>query len=91
MIDKIKLTEKQRAYAETLAGLSDHELYEAVISAQMPDDYDGAFTDDGLFEQEYSDVYYHHRMGWPYHPDHYSLFNDLLIPKGMSRYEYMNP
>ena len=90
LLDKLELGQHNQEYADKLAAMSDEDLYEEMVGAQVPDDHDGAFTGWGQFQQEYSEIAYRERMGYKYRPDNYALFNELMIPEGMSRYGYFN-
>lgn len=49
-----KLAQWQQQYANRLVSLSNKELWEEFLDAQMPDDYSGLFTNRGAWYRDYS-------------------------------------
>ena len=50
-----KRTEWQKTLIADVEKMSNAELFQYLIDAQIPDDYDGAFTDRGYWERQYSE------------------------------------
>ena len=80
MLDKVKWGHHNRTEITRLRAMSDEDLFDEMVSASEPDDYDGAFTGWGQFLQEVSEIVYRERKGYSYHPSNYALFNSLFGP-----------
>jgi hypothetical protein len=89
LLDKVKWGHHNAEYIKKLRAMSDQDLFDEMVYRAVPDSHDGAHTGFGQFQMDASEIVYRERRGYAYRPDGYGLFDTLMWPEGMSRYEYM--